>query len=117
MTNFEISLERAKSGNPKIDTPRAASDLYYILHKRFKIKLDTGVIQIRKVDYGSIEFRVRAIIFKFMYKPSDKFRLFYLHLEGVTWQDAHYDDQSKGKSKHLIDLVKKIAITHVPNPI
>lgn len=117
MTNLEISLERAKSGNPKIDTPQAASDLYYILHKRFKIKLDTGVIQIRKVDYGSIEFRVKAMIFKFMYKPTDKFRLFYLHLEGITWQDAHYDDQVKGKVNQLVDIVKRLSITHVPNPI
>lgn len=114
MINFETSLQRAKNGNPKIDTPQAASDLYYILHKKFKIKLDSGIIELRKVDYGSIEFRVKAVLFKFMYKPTHSFRLFYMHLESDKWQDAHYDDAKS--AEHLIKTIQELAFKKVPTP-
>lgn len=117
MTPFESSLDRAQNGNPKIDTPQAASDLNYILHKQYKITNGTGLIQIRKVEYGLIEFRVKVVIFKFIYKPAREFGLFYRHMESERWNNAHFNHKFKDKVKHLVNLVSKYAFKDIPSPI
>ena len=114
-TTFQESLVKARKGNPAIDTPHAAADLYYILTERFS--KDHGVIEIRRVDHGCIEFRVKSTIFRFSYKPGTKFTAFCRNMESDKWVNTKFDNEASDPSEHLISLVVKYAYDEPPNPI
>lgn len=117
MTTFIESLERSRRGNVKLDTPEAASDLYYILLKRYEEPNETTRIQLRYVTYGLIEFRVNVTVFRFEYKVGYNCSFRYRHMEGDNWHEARFFPKIKDPIKLILNYVSRFGFDEPPSPI
>lgn len=114
---LQESIVRSKAGSLTIDTPHAACDLYYILLERYELDPKDGIVEIKYVEHGVIEFRVKSVIFRFVYQPGKLFALFCRHAEGERWYNANFDNTNHEPAKHIVNLVSKHAFDEVPSPI
>jgi hypothetical protein len=114
VSNLEIALQKARRGNPIIDTPWAASDLFSLLRDIYdpnRIHGMKDIVEILKVeDPGYIQFRVKSVLFNFYFNTTE-FTLYHKPMEGTDWIKITFKE-----TKNDVDCLIQLVQNHVTNP-